>query len=292
MNIRRKLILSSFVSICAASAQTTILKNFTLIDGSGGPPRPNASMVIVDGRIQSVGPVAQVKVPAGAQTIDLAGKFVMPGIINLHGHVGNTVDLAQDPKNFTRANVEKNLKMYASYGVTSVVSMGSEQPLIMDMRAEQRRTNRPNMTRIFTARRGFTGVGGYPTTAPGMQGVPYEVATVADVDKDVAELAAQKVDIVKMWVDDHLGKDKKIPFDLSKAIIGNAHKNHLKVAAHVFYLSDAKALVEAGLDGLAHSVRDKPVDDALIQAMKKRGSWQAAATLTREASTFVFAKPS
>src|SRR4030095_731441 len=98
-------------------------------------------------------------------------------------------------------------------------------------------------------------------------------------------------DIVKIWVDDHLGKEKKIPFDLSKAIIENAHKNHIKVAAHVFYLSDAKALVDAGLNGLAHSVRDKPVDDALIQAMKKRGAWQMAATLTREASTFVFAKP-
>jgi len=104
----------------------------------------------------------------------LAGKFVIPGIINLHGHVGNSVDLAQDPKNFTRQNVESQLKRYASCGVTSVVSMGSEQPLIMDMRAEQRRTNRPAMTRIFTALRGFTGVGGYPTTAPGMKGVPYE----------------------------------------------------------------------------------------------------------------------
>src|SRR2546425_5447006 len=248
-------------------------------------------MVIVDGRIQWVGPASELKAPADAQTTDLAGRFVMPGIINLHGHVGNTVDLAQDPANFTRANVESQLKMYASYGVTSVVSMGSEQPLIMDMRAEQRRANRPTMTRIFTARRGFTGPGGYPTTAQGMEGVPYEVSTVAEVEKDVAELAAQKVDIVKIWVDDHLGKEKKIPFDLSKAIIENAHKNPLKVAAHVFYLADAKALVDAGLDGLAHSVRDKPVDDALIASMKKHGAFQSAPTLTREESTFIFGKP-
>jgi imidazolonepropionase-like amidohydrolase len=292
MNIRRKLLASTFLSICAASAETSVLKNFTLIDGASTQPQPGAAMVIVDGRIQWAGPAAQLKAPAGAQTTDLAGKFVMPGIINLHGHVGNTVDLAQDPANFTRANVESQLKTYANYGVTSVVSMGSEQPLIMDMRAEQRRTNRPVMTRIFTARRGFTGVGGYPTTAQGMKGVPYEVSTVAEVKKDVAELAAQKVDIVKIWVDDHLGKEKKIPLDLSKAIIDNAHKRHFKVAAHVFYLADAKALVDAGLDGLAHSVRDKPVDDALIESMKKHGAWQAAATLTREASTFVFAEPS
>ena len=79
----------------------------------------------------------------------------------------------------------------------------------------------------------------------------------------------EKVDIVKIWVDDHLGKDPKIPFDLSKVIIESAHKYHLKVAAHVFYLADAKALVDAGLNGLAHSVRDKPVDDELIQMMKR-----------------------
>ena len=92
-------------------------------------------------------------------------------------------------------------------------------------------------------------------------------------------------------MDDHLGREKKIPLDLSKAIIEDAHKHGLKVAAHVFYLDDAKALVDAGLDGLAHSVRDKPVDDELIASMKKHGAFQEAATLTREESTFIFGKP-
>jgi imidazolonepropionase-like amidohydrolase len=147
------------------------------------------------------------------------------------------------------------------------------------------------MARVFTAYRGFTGPAGYPTTAPGMKGVPFEVSTVEQVKKNVAELADRRVDVVKIWVDDHLGRERKIPLDLSKAIIAEAHRNKLRVAAHIFYLEDAKALVEAGLDGLAHSVRDKPVDDALIAAMKKRGAWQAAATLTREISTFAWGKP-
>src|SRR5258708_39860485 len=131
MNIRRKQILSSFLSVCAACAETAVLKNFTLIDGATARPQPNSAMVIVDGRIQWVGPASELKAPAGSQTTDLSGKFVMPGIINLHGHVGNTVDLAQDPSNFTRANVESELKMYASYGVTSVVSMETDQARIM-----------------------------------------------------------------------------------------------------------------------------------------------------------------
>jgi len=274
----------------AALAETIVLDGFTLIDGNGRQPLSNAAMIIVDGRIQWTGPKAQLKAPAGAAITHLVGKYVMPGIINLHGHLGNTLELTQDPKNFTRDNVEKQLKLYASYGVTSIVSMGTDGDLIFPMRAEQR-AGRPHMTRIFTAGRGFTGVGGYPTTAQGMKGVPFEVATTAEVDRDVAQLADEKVDLVKIWVDDHLGREKKIPLDLAKAIIAEAHKHGLKVAAHIFYLDDAKALVNAGLDGLAHSVRDKPVDDELIASMKKHGAFQEAATLTREESTFIFAKP-
>ena len=278
------------IVVCSGQAETKVIKNFTLINGTGQPALPKAAMVVVDGRIDWVGPAAELKAPAGAATTDWSGKFVMPGIINLHGHLGNTIDLIQDPKNFTRANVEKQLKIYARYGVTTMLTMGSEKPLILQMRAEQRRTNMPGETRIYTALRGFTGEGGYPTSAPGMKGVPYEVTTLEQVRKDVAELAANQVDMVKIWVDDHLGRERKISFDLSKGIIENAHANHLKVAAHVFYLDDAKALVEAGLDGLAHSVRDRPVDQALIEAMKKRGVYQLP-TLTRELSTFVFAQP-
>jgi imidazolonepropionase-like amidohydrolase len=63
----------------------------------------------------------------------------------------------------------------------------------------------------------------------------------------------------------------------------------LRVTAHIFYLQDAKQLADYCVDSLAHSVRDKPVDQALIESMKKHGVWQLAATLSREASMFVYA---
>ncbi len=275
----------------AARGETTAFEHFTLIDGSGEAPVKDAGMIVVDGRIQWVGPSAQMKAPNGAQRVNLSGKYMMPGIINLHGHVGNTVGLAQDPKNFTRENIEKQLKLYASYGVTSVVSMGTDQDLMFQIRREQH-SSRPTMTRIFTAGRGFTGKNGYPSTVPGMKGVPFEVSTPAEVQQDIDQLASKHVDLVKILVDDHLGREKKIPLELCQAIIQDAHGKNLKVAAHIFYLNDAKALVDAGLNGLAHSVRDASVDDELIQKMKRHGAWQAAATLTREASLFAFAQPS
>jgi imidazolonepropionase-like amidohydrolase len=279
------------LSLCAAGGQTTVFENFALIDGRGVKASASSALVVTDGRISWIGPIAKLKAPAGARRVDLSNKYLMPGIINLHGHVGNTVDLTQDPKNFTRENVEKQLHMYASYGVTTMVTMGSEQALILKIRDEQRSTGRPKMARVYTARRGFTGKGGYPTTAPGMKGVPYEVETPADVEKAVAELAGEKADLVKIWVDDHLGKEKKIPLELCRAIIENGHKRGMKVVAHIFYLDDARKLVEAGLDAIVHSVRDKPVDRELIALMKEKGAWLGAATLTREASTFMYAKP-
>lgn len=278
------------LTAASLSAETLYLTDFTLIDGNGGKPVPNAAMLVTDGRISAIGTAATVKPKSGAQTISLKGKYVMPGIINLHGHLGNTKGLVQDPNNFTRENLQANLNTYAMYGVTSVLSMGSDQPLVYQVRADQHAA-RPKTTRIFTAGRGFTGQGGYPTTAPGMKGVPYEITTPQEAAKDVAELADHRVDLVKIWVDDHLGRERKIPIDLSKAIIDNAHKAGLKVGAHIFYLSDAKQLVNVGLDGLAHSVRDVPVDDALISAMKQHGAWQQAATLTREVSMFAYGKP-
>ena len=203
-------------SVITASAETVVLKNFTLIDGTGKAAVAKTNMVIVNGRILSVGPNSNLKMPDGSRVQDLSGRYVMPGIINLHGHLGNTIGLVQDPKNYTPENLDANLRTYASYGVTTLVSMGSDQELVLKRRAEQRATGRPKTTRIYTALRGFTGKGGYPTTAQGMKGVPFEVDTPADAKKDVDFLASKKVDLVKIWVDDHFGKEQKIRLDLSK----------------------------------------------------------------------------
>ncbi len=261
-----------------------VLRNFTLIDGSGRPPVTGAAMILDAGRIVWVGPLAQLHAPGGAEAVDLTGKYVMPGIINLHGHLGNTIDLTQDARFFTRENVEKNLETYAAYGVTAVLSMGTDQDLVLQIRDRQR-AGRPSITRVFTAGQGFIFKGGYG----GIAGVNQGVSSVAEVEPAVAAQARKKVDIIKLWMDDELGRMPKMPYPIAKAIIDDAHRRHLRVTAHIFYLQDAKQLTDYGVDGLAHSVRDKPVDQALIESMKAHGTWQMAATLSREASMFIYA---
>ena len=276
-------ILALLLATVPLRGEIKVLANFTLIDGTGRPPLAGAAMTIDSGRIVWVGPLARLKAPVGAQTVDLSGKYVMPGIINLHGHLGNTVDLTQNAKNFTRENVEKNLETYASYDVTSVLSLGTDQDLIFPIRDRQR-AGRPSITRVFTAGQGFIFKAGYG----GIAGVNEGLSSVAEVEPAVAAQARKNVDIIKLWMDDELGQLPKMPYPIAKAIIDAAHQHHLRVTAHIFYLRDAEQLTDYGVDGLAHSVRDRPVSAALIDSMKRHGTWQMVATLSREASMFIY----
>ena len=130
--------------------------------------------------------------------------------------------------------------------------MGSDQDLAFQIRSEQRAGQTDNTRGSYTAGRGFTGKGGYPTSAPGMKGVPFEVENAERSRKDVDWLADKKVDLVKIWVDDHFGKERKIPMDLSKAIIDEAHKHGLRVVGAYFLSGRCE-----GLDGTRGWMRSR-----------------------------------
>lgn len=287
-------LISAFL-LCLALAATSlnaevrVLRGFTLIDGTGAAAAPNSAMIIDAGRITWVGSVAKLKAPAGAEVVDLTGRFVMPGMIDLHGHIGLTSGMTLDTKSYSRQTVEHDLKTYASYGVTTMLSLGMDSDSIFELR-DQQRNSRPTMARVYTAGQGFVykdGIGG-GISFPGVSTPVF--STVADVEPAVAEQARKHVDVIKFWTDDNLGKAKRMPFDIGKAIIDSAHRHGVRVVAHVYYLEDAKRLSEFGIDGLAHIVRDQPVDQELINSMKRHNTWQVASTLTREFSLFVYAK--
>ncbi len=261
-----------------ALAESTVLKNVTVIDGTGAPAKPNSAIVMTDGKIAYVGPVSGLKAPAGAREVDLSGKFVMPGIIDSHIHVGMMKDVTQDEKFETPENVTADLKIYAAYGVTAVQVLGTDKDFVLDMRNQQRK-GRPNMARLFSAGRGVVQKGGYG----GLLGVTIPVSTPEEARKLVAEQAAKGVDVIKLWMDD---ERKTIPvkmtYAVSKAVIDEAHKHKLRVIAHIFYLADGKELLRQGVDGFGHMVRDVPVDQEFLNMMKAKGAWQVSGTLSRE----------
>jgi len=259
-------------------AESTVLTNVTVIDGTGAAAKPNSAIVMTDGKIAYVGPMAGLKAPAGAKTVNLSGKFVMPGIIDSHVHVGMMKDVTQDEKFETPENVQADLKQYAAYGVTAVEVLGTDKDFVLEMRNQQRK-GRPTMARLFSAGRGAVMKGGYG----GLVGVTNPISTPEEARKLVDEQAAKGVDLIKLWMDD---ERKTIPvkmtYEVSKAIIDQAHKHHLRAVAHVFYLADAKELLRQGVDGFGHMVRDQPVDQEFLNLMKSKGAWQVSPTLSRE----------
>lgn len=243
-----------------------VLKGARLIDGTGRPPVENSVLVIEGSTIRAAGRSGAVPIPKGAEIRDMRGKTIMPALINLHAHLGLTVGTQLSDQSFTEENLRNQLERYLSYGVGTVLSLGLDENLIYKVREAQRAGHFPG-ARVFTAGRGFGVKGGMPPAGTHR----YRPDTPEEAQADVQELAELHPDFVKIWVDDSFGRDPKMQPAIYRAIIDEAHRHHLRVIAHESYLADAKALVDAGADGLAHSIQDEPVDNELIAAMKARG---------------------
>ena len=243
----------------AAASTATFFEGARLITGDGSSPVEDSAFVIENDRFVSVGKKGEVKSPVGAAFVDLSGKTVMPALVDAHSHLGYT-DVKHNTTaaaNFTRDNLVDHLTRYAYYGIAATLSMGVDRgELPYDLRANPV----PGAALFRTAGRGIA----LPNAGPGAEyrkDAAYGVTTEEEARKAVQELAAKKVDIVKIWVDDRDGSVKKLPPPMYRAIIDEAHKNNLRVVAHIFDLADAKELLRSGIDGFAHGVRDKDIDD-------------------------------
>ena len=234
-------------SYVPARAQVTVFEGARLIVGDGRAPIENATLVVDGTRIVQVGAAASVSVPAGATRVSLAGKTVMPTIIDTHTHLSTTPDA-----------LTRDLKRRGYFGVGAALSLGTDPFEILSMRGQ----TIPGAARYFSAGKGITRL------EPGK--LTFQINTEAEARKDVQELAAHKVDIVKVWVDDREGKVQKVTPEQYAAIIDEAHKLGLRVIAHIFNMDDAKGLMRANLDAFSHGVRDKDVDDETVALFKAR----------------------
>ena len=253
LNVIAVAVLVSFCFLAGCAVPTsersvTAYEGARLIVGDGRVIE-NATLVVDGAKIAQAGAAADVRVPAGATRVNLAGKTVMPMIIDTHVHLSETRDA-----------LIRDLRMRAYYGVSAALSMGTDGYDLLDMRGE----TIPGAARFRSAGRGIT------MPEPGRTTVPYWVTTAAEGRKAVEELAAHKVDIVKIWVDARDGKYKKLTPEIYGAIIDEAHKRGLRVTAHIFELEDAKGLIRAGVDVFAHGIRDRDIDDELVAMFKQR----------------------
>lgn len=256
-----------FSILAVANEGTIAFVGATIIDGTDAEPLEDGVLVITDGRIRTVGPRSAVTLPPGTEVIDVAGKYIMPGLINAHGHVGATVGLNGNG-GYTRNNLLRQLGLYARYGVTAVNSLGGDQVEGFDLRNEQF-DNGLNRARIYVA--------GSVVVGDSEQAIRDEVNRNADMGAD----------FIKVRIDDNLGASEKMSRPFFEALVDQAHIRRLPVAVHLYYLDDAKFMLDANADIIAHSVRDLAVDREFIDKVIASDTCYIP-TLTREVSTFVY----
>ena len=253
-----------------ASAQTILFEGARVIPGDGGAALDNAAILVDGGTIARIGRAGEVTAPAGATRIDLTGKTVMPAIVSTHVHPGFQRGLTYSAANFTRDTILDDLNRELYFGISTVMSQGIEIGDVMyRIRADQA-AGRLGGAQLLIAGRGI----GAPNAGPGAAAyadVAYAI-TMPDQARDaVRELVANKVNAIKIWVDDRGGRAPSLPIALSRIVIDEGHKAGLKVTAHVFYHKDADELAAAGINAFAHLVRDKVMSDALIATMNQKG---------------------
>ena len=243
-----------------------------LITGNPGAPIEDSAFLVENSRFTRVGRRGEIQPPAGAARVDLTGKTVIPALIDTHNHIGWTDHKTNvaTKTSFTRELVIDHLQRYAYFGFAAANSMGLDRWNVdPDMPYKLRYEMIPNAARFLTVGRGIAAT---PMAGPPVDyrlGIPYGAQTEAEGRKDVQELKAKGVELVKIWVDDRQGTVPKLQVKVYEAIFDEAHKNGMRVVSHIFNLGDAKQLLKSGVDGFAHGVRDKDVDDEYIAIVKQ-----------------------
>ncbi|HAW90751.1 MAG TPA: hypothetical protein DCX61_08815, partial [Gemmatimonadetes bacterium] len=230
--------------------EATVFEGARLIVGDGSATIEDAVFVVEGDRITQAGQRADVEIPESATRVDLSGKTVMPALVNTHVHLAST-----------RAERIDQLQHMAYYGAGLAVSLGLDDG---DVAFEMRDEVIADGARSRTAGRGIT------APEEGRTEVPIWITSETEARTAVQELAANQVDLIKIWVDTRNDQFVKLTPALYGAVIDEAHSEGLRVTAHIFNLEDAKGLLRAGIDAFAHGIRDRDIDDELVALWSER----------------------
>lgn len=276
-----RLLFCVFWAMSAAFAQSAVViyEGARLIVGDGSAPIEGGALVVQNGRIMAVGRRGEVRAPRGATHVDLAGKTVMPAMINVHVHIGYEGYTSWGAENYTPQNVLDHLEREAFYGVGATQSVGSSPTdASIEFQRDQMAGKFPPASRFFFMP-GMAPPNGGPD-AKLMKGTSalhaiYEVSTGAEARAAVQSMAAKNLKNVKIWVDDRRGTYPKMTPEVYNAVIDEAHRHHMMVHAHALTLADQKAVVRAGVDVLVHIVPNEKVDDEFLALLREKKPYWA-----------------
>lgn len=226
---------------------TTVVIGATVVDGTGAPPVPDAIVIIEDGRITAVGPQASIAIPDGAEVVDAAGRWLLPGFIDAHAHLtlgpvsvdhsGPVPGLRMTPDPLVP---QRTLRTLLAWGVTAMRDPGGNAQGLVALReaVEHGALVGPRMR-----------VAGPVIDQTAFTGLVETVRTAEDVRAAVREHAEAGVDMVKLYTS--LGPD------LLEAGIDEAHRQGVEAVAHLMFTTWTEA-AEFGLDHVLHILPGSP----------------------------------
>ena len=229
------------------------------------------------GRIVEVGAAGAVSAPAGATTIDLVGKTVIPALIDAHAHLGYEGYTSWGSENYSRNNLIEHLERYAYYGFGAVLSAGADpDDLAIELQQAQRDGEVGGARFLFAAGMGPPGQGpnnqflGHALAIAAQTGMTVLRGAASEEQGRVAvrEVSDKEIRFVKVWVDDRGGSQEKLEPALYRAIIDEAQSRGIQVIVHQQSAQEMPDLLDAGVAGFLHGRLGAAVDDALAAQIR------------------------
>jgi imidazolonepropionase-like amidohydrolase/precorrin-6B methylase 2 len=251
----------------------------TLLDGTGGSPLRDARIVIEDGRITAIGESAGYRPRLDDEVLDARGKWIVPGYIDVHVHLFDSGSLYTSPDDYDlnrlvpheeergriESKIDETLARFLCSGVTTVASLGGPR-WELDV---SRRSVAPRVVSAGPFLAGFPV--GDVTLWTREDPVLVPIASPQEARERAREVASAGAGILKAGYVAVAGPGLDVFLPVLHALVEEARARGLPVAVHAEELETAKAAARAGVDVLAHTVVDRPVDEEFLALAKRSG---------------------
>jgi imidazolonepropionase-like amidohydrolase len=283
--------LSLMSAVPALALESLVFEHVTVIDGTGGAPQSNMTVVLDGERIAAVASDGTVDVPSDARRIDARGQYLIPGMMDLHLHLmgGGVYRASRPPGERDVVDLDQGLRLLQSwlyFGFTSVLDVGNNHELIMVLR-DQERAGEVVAPRIFATGQQLA-YPGNTVVGPGAIGVREWPETIKDLDLVIS----RKPDLQKVTYESRgygpVTFRKSMPKELMTKIIAYLEERGIRTVVHISNEKMAIEAIEAGADTLAHAPHSGYINQAFADMVaEKKIPIQTAMTIHWEISQMV-----
>jgi len=293
----QKWLLLLFLSLCCAPAHAEepsgkiALVGGTVVDLNGGAPLRDAVVLVEGEKITAIGPADKISVAAGVEVVDVTGTWLIPGLMNMHIHLGIVLpgkmaaELANETEGELTLRMAQSARETLQAGVTTIRLTGEQKhgDLALKKAISKGQAHGP---RIFSSGESLIITGGHGSE----HGVTYD-----DGPYELMKAARREISAGASWVKilisggiatdgGDMSKALMTPEEIN-AVVDAAHRFGAKVAAHSGSSEATDIAIDAGIDSIEHGYF---LDRAVLRKMKKHGTWLVPTIVVSQPATAPF----